>query len=67
MFLELVNLICGKPARPLNQAEVIAKSNEIIADKFAECKLRIENEKDPVKKQKMINRLALGNTDFSNL
>lgn len=67
MFLELVNLICGEPARPLNQDETYAKSYEILAEKTAQCKLKIENEEDPVKKQKMINRLALGNTDFSNL
>lgn len=37
------------------------------ADECVICETMIKNEKDPLKKQKMINRLSLGVTDFSDL
>lgn len=37
------------------------------ADECVVCETMIKNEKDPLKKQKMINRLSLGVTDFSDL
>lgn len=53
--------------RGLNSTMV---ENEILknrANKYAKCQLLIKNEKDPLKKEMMESRLALGITDFKDL
>lgn len=37
------------------------------ADKYSEARYQIEKESDPLKREKMTSRLALGVTDFSDL
>lgn len=56
-----------KNRRGMNQSQVIETSSTSFADKYAECQFMIDNEKDPIRKQKMINRLAFGNTNFDDL
>lgn len=50
-----------------NEEDYRYEAKKNFADKYAEAKFMIANEKDPLKKEKMSVRLALGITDFSDL
>ena len=50
-----------------NEADYEYQCKKNFADRYAEAKVAIDNEKDPVKRDKMSIRLALGVTDFSDL
>ena len=50
-----------------NDADKEERSKKEYADSYTEACYRIRNEKDPLKREKMENRLALGITDFSDL
>ena len=50
-----------------NQLDYEYERKKKIADRYTEAKNAISNEKDPVKREKMSMRFALGVTDFSDL
>lgn len=50
-----------------NEAELMTRSNKIKADNYAKARFKIQNETDPLKKEMMNSRLALGITDFSDI
>ena len=56
-----------KVQRPMNATQIQREHSKRFADKCVECEFMIENEKDPIKKEKMKMRLSLGITDFSDL
>lgn len=57
----------SKPTKKMNGADYMQESSKKFADKNAECEFIINNETDPIKREKMKSRLALGITDFSDL
>lgn len=74
-FLSILGDLLGIDSEPKNkynkvtnnEAYYMEQSNKRHADKLVECQIRIENEKDPIKKRKMESRLNFGVTDFSDL
>lgn len=56
-----------KAQRPMNETQIYKEQAKIFADRYAECRIMINNEKDPIKREKMNARLAVGITDFSDL
>lgn len=56
-----------KVQRAKNETQIYREQSKRFADKYAECAIMIDNEQDPIKKAKMNARLAVGNTDFSDL
>lgn len=61
MFLNMVN------SNNCNQSENDINSIKAFSDNYAICRDKINKEKNPLKKQKMETRLALGIVDFSDL
>lgn len=49
------------------KSDIDYEASKTFADKLAECKIMVENEKDPIKKAKMELRLSLGILDFSDI
>lgn len=65
-------VLCDGPKRNSasvgqNEANMMRENNKKIADSKAMAEIQIENEKDPIRKRKMINRLSMGITDFSDI
>lgn len=56
-----------KVKRPMNETQIYREQSKRFADKYAECRIMINNEQDPIKRAKMNARLAVGITDFSDL
>lgn len=56
-----------KEKRPMNETQIRKVQAKTFADRYAECSIMIDNEKDPIKRAKMNARLAVGITDFSDL
>ena len=51
----------------LNESEYRYEMQKQFADRYAEATIIAQNEKDPVKQEKMYTRLAFLITDFSDL
>lgn len=66
LLLTLFGYGYKKPSK-INNADYMIDSSKKFADRCAEAEIAIKNEKDPLKKRKMENRLAVGITDFSDL
>lgn len=56
-----------KTQKPISEGDIFYDNNKKFADKYAEALIKIRNEKDLIKREKMNSRLALGITDFSDL
>lgn len=53
--------------KAINESEYRYEKEKQFADKYAEATIIAQNEKDPVKREKMYMRLAFLITDFSDL
>lgn len=69
MFFDLLDILLGTGQSNYEASEPAnyERSNKIYADKMAEANFEMMKESDPLKKEKMLNRIALGVYDFSDL
>lgn len=65
-FINIAKQTCRKNNSRTDYEEYV-DSQKSKADRFAEAMLKIRNETDPLKREKMNARLAYGITDFSDL